>query len=472
MSRSESKRTLKVSSDDSAVRITILNHLLEPVAEGLQDVEVRLAPGLYEARFSAGSSVRERLVTLDPGREPMVVHQEPIAFASAAPLLHTRAEVPEQSKAAARLSMTAHRRIGQRAKLLVFIRDQDLRARTNPARGLTLHRGKQEIGAIYDDGEAGGGSDDDHPPWAACSYELEPGSWQLRCAIPGLGAVEQAVVVCEGWQTQVFLLRRSAPSGRGRWPDLADASVLMASMHEGFQPGLVELRGTELARQGLRDRQIAVPRRDLHAMVYGKQENPMLAIYGAHLMIQEEEPDRVFIKRVTNNLRKLVGDHPDVRALELWHSPDAEVGDFADPPMLMSSWAIVVAATAERPELVPRGSLSAKISQQILSTGPWLRWRATLPASRSEDPDDEPMPLGEALAGVADALPDDQEMVMRVAGKGPPVEWEVISYARQTGEQAAKVSDAEVIDRLGVPRTVAEDAVEAVLDRLEAGTAP
>ncbi|HEY7950947.1 MAG TPA: hypothetical protein VID51_08970 [Solirubrobacterales bacterium] len=411
--------------------------------------------------------MREQLVSLHPGHEPKIVHQDPIAFASAAPLNNTFAEVPEQSLAAEKMSKKTHRRIGRGGKLLVFVRDQDFRARTNPARSVTLHCGSQEIGAIDADGEAGGGSSHEHPPWAGCSYELTPGSWRLRCFAPGIGAVEQAVVVSPGWQTQVFLQRRSYPSsGRGRWPDLADASILMADPGDGFQAGLDDLRGTELARQGLRDRRVVISAKDLRAMVFKKQKNPMLAIYGAHLMIQEKTPDRNFIKRVIKNLRELVGDHPDVMALLLWLSPEAEVGSFAEPPMLLSSWSIIVGATADRPELVPRGSLSAAVAQQIISTGPWLRWRTTQPQGKSFSSDENRIPLGKAVANVAEALPDNREVIAQQASRGHAVEREIISFARQTGNEVTSVSDADVIARLGVPRTVAEDAVQAVMNRL------
>jgi len=376
MSRSDSKRKLRVSSEDSGVQITVLNQMLEPVAWGVQKVEVELAPGLYEARFAAGSSVRERLVALKSGPDPEVIHQEPIAFASAAPLLHTRTVVPEQSNAAARLSRQIHRRLGRGGRLLVFVRDRDLRARTSLAHGLALLGADGEVGSIEADGERGGGPDREHPPWAACSYELAAGSWRLRCAAPHVGAVEQTVVVCHAWQTQVFLERRRSHSGRARLPELSDASVLMAKTRDGFEPDLTEMRAAELARQSLRDGRAAVPASDLRAMVYGKRRNPMLAIYGAHLMIREAEPDRQFVRRVTNNLRRLVGDHPDVRALTLWHSPDEDVGDFADPPMLMSSWAILMKAARRRPDLIPDGSLSASIDRRVIAAGPWLRWRA------------------------------------------------------------------------------------------------
>jgi hypothetical protein len=468
MSRSKPSCRLRAISEDDAVQITVFDGNLTPVAQGIRVLEVDLAPGLYEVRFEAGSSVRERLVSLVAGAGPVKINQEQIAFSSAAPLLNTQEEVSEQRDAAARVSERVHRSIGKGGQLLVFVRDQDLRARSNPARGLALHHASGEmVGEVEADGESGGGSDYAHPPWSGCTYELAPGLWRLRCPAPDLGTVEQTVAVCKGWQTQVFLQRRASQSGGPRRPDLADASVLMASVKDGFKPQLAELRATELARQGLRDRRHVVPKHQLLAMLHKKQKNPMLGIYGAHLMIHEADPDLQFIRKVTNNLRKLVGDHPDVMALELWLAPDADVGDFSQPPMLQSSWSIVVAATANRPELVPRGSHSAGISQQVLAAGPWLRWRMASSHSPQAPADAQSVPLGEALAGVADALPDDPATVARQASEASAAESGVISYAKLAGEGVLPVNDRDVLLRLGVPRTVAEDALHAVMERLD-----
>jgi hypothetical protein len=469
MPRSKPTRKLHVFGDDAGVQITILDQTLEPVRSGIQELEVELPPGLYEARFEAGSSVREQLISLDPDEETLVVHQERMPFASAAPLIDTRGEIAGQGKAAARLSKRKHRELGRGGQLFVFVRDEDLRARSNPARGLTLHDpdGKQ-VGEVESDGESGGGSAA-QPPWAGCNYLLRSGSWRLRCRVQGFGLLEQSVVVSSQWQTQVFLQRRPLATGGHRWPDLADASVLMAETRNGFKPGLAETRATELARQALRDRRIAVPHSDIQAMVYKKKKNPMLAIYGAHLMIQSKDLDRGFLRSVVTRLRELIGDHPDVMALMLWLDPEAEVGCFAEPPMLYSSWLIVVAATAKRPELVPRGSLSALISENVLAGGPWLRWRVApgMPRPEASETRGAKVGLGKAIAGVADALPEDPAVLWDEGEHATLAESEVVSFATLNRQAASAASDADVVERLGVPRTVAEDAISSVMERLD-----
>jgi hypothetical protein len=465
MSQSEPMHVLRVTSEDTAVLITILDREFAPVAEGLGEVELPLPAGLYEARFEAGSSVREQLISLAPGEQVRHVHQRRIAFATPAPLPDTLGEVPEQSRTAARVSRKVNRVLGQGGQLMVFARDLDLRGRSNPTHGLGLRGPAQQRVVVAQDGVRGGGPQAACPPWAGCNYELDPGSWMLRSPTPAGGAVEQAVAVCRGWQTQVFLERGRSRVGRTRRPDLANAAVLMAKPGAGFDPERADLRAAELARQGLRDRRFAIAEKELRAMLVGKPRNPMLAIYGAHLLIHRESPDRKLIRKVAHNLRELIGEHPDVRAIELWLG-DQACGDFAEPPMLKSSWWIVVDASAQRPELVPRGSFSAAISSAVLAGGPWLRWRTQRTHEQRSSTVAPELPLGEALAEVAAALPDDLRTITEHASEVSPAESSVIAFARQAGGDAAQISDAEVLNSLKVPRTVAEDTVGAVLERL------
>jgi hypothetical protein len=466
MSKSEPTPLLHVTSEDSGVLITVFDRTFSQLAEGIDEVKLHVAPGLYEARFEAGSSVREQLLTVEPGEPVHHVHEQQIAFATPAPLLHTRSGNSEHGQAARKISREVHRRLGKGGQLMVFVRDLDLRGRTIPAQGLSLYGPAGQHLDLSADSLHGGGADAGYPPWAGCTYQLNPGHWVVRATAATGGVVEQTIVVCKGWQTQLFLERgRARLGGRARRPDLADAAVLMAKNGSGFDPQLRDLRAAELARQGLRDRRLAIDAGQLETMLAGKPRNPMLAIYGAHLLVRSAHPDKRLIGRVARNLRSLMGDHPDLRAIELWLG-EREVGDFAEPPMLKSSWSIIVKASGQRSELVPRGSRSADVAETIVGGGPWLRWRVprkSEPAIASLSPE---QPLGRAIAEVAAVLSGDPREVLKQASEATPVEASVIALAQETGDDAAQISDADVLGSLRVPRTVAEDKVGAVLERL------
>jgi len=472
MSRSEreskgGKLWLKVSSDEDGVRITVLNQRLVPVAEGVRELNKQLPQGLYGVRFEAGGSVREQIVALTPESTPLIVRQKAIAFPASAPLAGTRKAIPEQADAAAEASRRVNRSLGAGGRLLLFVRDRDLRASSNPASGLTVHSPDEEISAdVAQDGEFGGGRDEAHPPWAACSYALAPGAWRLRCPAPGGRGIEQTVMVCHGWQTQVFLQRSRSRAGRRRRANLADASVLMARYGTGFNPSGRGLRTAELARQALRDHRMAVPSDELEMMVFKKGRNPMLAIYGAHLMIHRENPDRELVRGVAEKLTELIGEHPDVRALHLWLGDLEGAGVFPEPPMLKSSWSIIVKASAKHPHLVPRRSRAAGVAERVLAAGPWLCWRSagTSAARAQGEPHAPEKPLGWTLAQLASQLPSGlytEAKKLEVS----PVESQVLALAEQVRERSDPVSDADVVRALGVPRTVAEDAMSTVIER-------
>ncbi len=461
---SEKNPLLHVTSEDSGVLITILDRDFMPVTEGTGEVKVRVPPGLYEARFQAGTSVREQVVRVDATQRVHPVVQRRIAFATAAPLPHTRSEYPLHRRAAERLSRSKPVVRGKGGQLMLFVRDLDFRARSVPTEGLTLHRDLERPLEVAADGRHGGGGETRLPPWAGCHYELDEGAWILRHFSRAGAAVEQAVVVSRGWQTQVFLERGVSRSGRARRPKLADAAVLMASPSEGFRAGMQYLRTAELARQGLRDRRSAIDAAELKSMLAGKLKDPMLAVYGAHLLVNQPEPDVKLIKSVVGNLQRLIGPHPDVRALKVWLGEDG--GSFSEPPMLKSSWSILVKASATAPELVPRGSLSAMIAESVIAGGPWLRWRAPRGAMVVDPPAAAGVPLGRAIAEVAAALPEDPREVYEHAAEVTPAQASVIALAQLAGPGAGKIKDVEILKSLRVPRTVAEDSVGAVLDQL------
>jgi len=104
----------------------------------------------------------------------------------------------------------------------------------------------------------------------------------------------------------------------------------------------------------------------------------MLGIYGAHLMaIQDSPVNRDVLEEIVPNLRKLLGDIPDVMALQLYL--DAATADglhLLNPPMLASSWEMIVRASVQEPEIVPVDSPAARIAGTLWGSGAWLGWKA------------------------------------------------------------------------------------------------
>jgi predicted flap endonuclease-1-like 5' DNA nuclease len=203
--------------------------------------------------------------------------------------------------------------------------------------------------------------------------------------------------------TQVFALERPyGPSPDDERAHLLEATIL----YRGFDPDVTHRhlwfrplphedqersqRLTELARQGLMNRRDVLPY-EVRDMMWAKWENPMLGIYGAHLMLLDREPgygvprveheedpiDWGLYCTVVHNLRRLLGRHPDVEALALQHEDLADYDyRFEVPPMLRQSWALIQQATFHRPELVPAGSLASQTSDRLWGGSLWHLWQA------------------------------------------------------------------------------------------------
>ena len=270
---------------------------------------------------------------------------------------------------------------------------------------------------------------------------------------------------------------------------MAEASVLMT--RSAFDPSTVDTSTTDLARQALRDRTLGVPAALLSEMIDSKYEDPMLGIYGGHLMLMRDEPDRGMLATVVENLRNLIGAHPDVDALALALDPDAEVGsDFSLPPMLWSSWSLVSAASATRHDLMPPGSLSESIAGHVIDSDTWLIWtvaRHATPAEVSARPEPTPelatavVALAGAISGLSASGASIQSRPSSEIVREEDLDFEriaedIVGYATILAERATQRNvpiaqlvsdDVAVIKALDVPRSAAEQALGAVMDQLD-----
>jgi len=368
---------LRVRAEDAAAEIFVIDAHFHLVDRGIGTLETPLSPGVYKVKARAGVQTWEQHIVVRDRDEEVVI--PPLDFTSPAPLVHTAKTHEYHMQAASSCSREVHVTAGQGSWIFVFARDWTPPGReatrpplaTNPARGLSL---RNLQGNQVADFTASGRHDLSLDPWAACNVQVTPGLYRLRLERPVGGELEQVIVASPGWQTQIFLLQRAySPEPDDRYADLPGASILLAR-GPGFSENSADLRRTELARLGLVN-QRRVLSDDIRRMLQDKVMNPMLGIYGAHLLLLEKQPDLALLQTVITNLRGLVGmPHPDVEALTLRLESGAGSYVFDQPPMLRRSWSLIVDATAHRPDLVPRGSFAATMADRVWGEGAWLLW--------------------------------------------------------------------------------------------------
>jgi hypothetical protein len=387
---------LTVEAEEPGTEIFLLDDQSRVIKREVGRLETSQAPGVYKIKIRAGYADREEILFLEA--EPVTRRYPALPFYSPIPLDGTAARIESHVQAAQRLTGTGTPLvIGNGSRLFAFARDflcGDDENQTpvveNPAQGLSLKTlGGETLVDLQEKSEVNGGPE----PWAGCLIEVDPGSYVLSCKAPGGEVTEQIVYAAKGWDTQVFITQRFAPERAGstssegqkkpfKIPDLQGAALLVTEPQE-FRSNDPKARLAELARLNLSSRrQVLVG--TLREMLEYKFEQPMLGIYGAHLLLLEKKLDTALFDIVIGNLRNLFADsHPDVEALSLATNEAGRSYVFNAPPMLRASWRLVVRASAKRPNLVPLGSLSANVADCVLGSDPWLTWAPPGQAKRS-----------------------------------------------------------------------------------------
>lgn len=491
--------SLCIRAEDPETEVFVIDGESRLVGRGLGVLEGQYAPGLYKVKVQTGSRPWERYVRLEPGREELfgepegasLTHEEGGAvlrfprlhFATAVPLTETSWSRDEHTEAAVIHSHRVHVRRGSGSQVFVFMRtwtQGPVPERDGSPFQLSL---RTLDGARLVDLVAEGAIDDDlEDPWVACTVEVDPGPYLLRLRTDEGLELEMLVVASPGWQTQVFLCELQRGGERvGRWVGSMHTSVHLRRPEMGFDPASPGLRLTELTRIGLRNRRAVITPELLVELRETEQRNPMLGLYGAHLLLLSDEPDLELVRKVVDNLRRRLGTHPDVEALALHLGlPLIEPDLFRIPPMLLRSWALVVRETVNHPELVPRGSLAAVIADRLFGEGPWLIWKALPPGAIARRHTGTALDI-EALAARLQAVPLERLQQLQDAtaleralishlhgvrptsATGPGTERPVAQSMR---EQPGPTLE-RMVRVLGVPAASLEAALLHLVERLE-----
>jgi Leucine-rich repeat (LRR) protein len=364
-----------------------------------------LPPALYKIRYQIGDRIVDQVVELPPDEGDYRVKVPELPIVTAVPLT-----LPASERNWARLasqSRALQLPPGRGGYLSLFVlADPHPDVPPRPGSGLTLHMFSGEMVADFADAE----TDED---CVGYSLEVNPGNYLLRAIIDSGSPVEQTVVVVEGWHTRIYLRLayhaqrhrdfRGAQQARdgseppGRWEfDLPEMGVILGRGHAQSLLSDTQIRWTAAARQSLAAGRVnAAPDRTMmQALLTGESENPMFGIYAGHLLALQKQPDLKLLREVYERLFELIGEHPDLKALLIpLRDPRAQDLRFAEPPMLRTSWSLVVEASTADHDLRPRGSYSEQISASLWGSGAWLSWRKPPPKTAVINASHDPFQL-------------------------------------------------------------------------------
>jgi hypothetical protein len=363
---------LSVQAADAGTEIFVMNARFERVASGVNRLEAAVAPGIYKVRFRVGTEMRDVLTEVSQGPTPTVVTTTPLQFAAAAPIAQTTT-APDFQRDSAQLLSRPKPGTNLRSKLMLFVRDpqdavDDVELRSVQVR---MADGAEIVG----DGLIQ--TDDASKRYTGWNRPVAPGVYRVRVETGAKGSYEMFVHASQGWQTLVFLVAEDFPY-RGRTirrPALRSATVMMSGAG-GFDAEDPRHRLAEQAKAALQYGRPAIWSGVVGELVKSKFTNPMLGIFGLHLGLLAPKVDRPLLATVVKNMTGIVPHHPDVECVRLDSRLPANLRDrsmtFPDPPMLRSSWNLIVRATVKHPSMVPAGSLFDSVADNQLQGGPWL----------------------------------------------------------------------------------------------------
>lgn len=473
---SSSEVTLTVEAGDRAAEIFVIDGGYRLVGRGLGSLHERYPPGLYKVKVQSGLRSQEGFVRLAPGEEALLdagagmtlervlggarVQFPRLGFATAVPLAGLSRSRERQGAEAAARSRAVHVRRGAGSQVFLFVRCWGASATGEPTWTPRLTLRDEQGAPVVDLSQEGERDLGTGEPWAACNVQVAPGRYRLRMEAGEGVVLERTIVAPAGWQAQVFLCQRRGPARAAVSSSLGYASVHLRLIGAGFDPESLEVRLAELARLGLRNRRRVISRELLDDLLWAKSSNPMLGIYGGHLLLLAPEPDLVLLRKVVEALRSMLGEHPDVEALALRLGERAGSPRlFEVPPMLLSSWRLIVKETLARPGLVPRGSLAARIADRLWGEGPWVTWR---------EPSAESAPAVEQRATSAEEALRRLRVTKRGHSRfGELTALEEALLSRVRGPSGSPVPPmSRLVTALGVPAATVEDAAVRLVARL------
>ena len=381
---SDGKVHVHLTAGSPLTELFLIGHDFALVSRAVGELHADVEQGVYKVKAQVGETSAERLVILD--RSETIDLSDDLRIASPVPLDGTARTHEFHMVPAAEESREVVAKAGGGAQVFLCARrwsapGKDHDDSTN-APDLSLHDASGTT--IFDLRESGRGDRSLQDPMLSATVDVDPGAYLLRRR-DDLGAVaEQTVEAVEGWQTQVFLLEDAKDETHQA------ISVLMG--RGGFDSDDPNARIADDARIALADER-RVASRAITEALFAKFENPMLGLFGAHLMLLARDDEREaaeakgskvrapvafeqgYFDGVVGNLAGLLGpNQPDVIALatQSGHQPITGLEPVTSPPMLWRSWLLLIEASNERPELLPAATWRPLL--QVMPVRPFLAW--------------------------------------------------------------------------------------------------
>ena len=367
--------SVELRCDFPGAEVLLIDGQQQLVTRNIQQIRVDVLPGVYTARIRIGNSLRDKLIVVRPDTPYSEVFDAPL-ISSAIPLEgSTKSHEYHQSAVSSAEKAETVLHADGNSGIFVVVREWTSDGTGQHQSGpltpeLSLRSAEGSDIHLFNTGATNTGPGD---RMIAEAVRVREGFYRLACNL-GNAVCEIPVFAVANWQTQIYLLSQKTLQGLA--PDFGRASVLWAKPNTGFDPSRADLQMLESVRSATESGRYFLTDKGLIDALYSKFENPMLGLVSAHALLQRNAIDQELLSEVTTNLESMLGPIPDVIALKLSVDPTAQVTPVEWPPILRSSWQLLLQQSIERPDLIRRHSLAEQVGSYLAGDGIWLSWIA------------------------------------------------------------------------------------------------
>lgn len=403
---SQSEVTLKLSCQNNAAQLAVVDGDYKVVASGVSPFETKLAPGIYSLRARVGDAIKERVEVLRADEPVYQFQLDSPQFQSAIPILGTSTHHEYQDQTPKQFTSNRPQVVlGQQSSFVLYVRDV---SRTNfnitPGQRSVYEANFDGFGLLRTDGtelvdfDIAAHKDVDNG-YVGAQIQIDPGAYVLawrhrqeRWCMP-INAVA-------GFSAQIYLrLQPTSTDSPAMRPDFRSASYVFDAKNTGFDPMRSDLNALESVRLAFERGRNVVEAPVMRQMLSDKFDNPMLGLYAAHLLLADERRDLALLEEVIRNTAGLLGKtFPDVVALAWGYEKRTQrrpqgfddrpwpelLQELQGPPLLMRSWDLLVACAQE----VAPGEASRlpalSVAADLVAAGIYLVWQTRFPRKPTE----------------------------------------------------------------------------------------
>lgn len=393
---SSSEITLELWCDNPAAELLVVDSDFKIIAKGSTPLTASVAPGIYSLKAKIGAQFTETLQMLDGEQAKHSVRLTAPQFESPMPLRDTRTSREYHRGSLDQFTGTGatHASLGEGSAIVLYLRDTS-KLNFNQDKGQAAQYANNFKGfrLLDSHGQELVNFDVNSTSAPAEGYmgarvSMVPGHYVLGWR-RGVRETRLSLNTARGWALQIFL--RLQPSKDGpvaMVPDFSEAAFAYDPINMPYSPERDDSRMLEAARLALMDRRNVVSGEMMRSILTSKFSNPMLGIYGGHMLAAEEAVDLPLFATVIRNVAQLVGqDNPDVVSLAwLYESKAGQrpggvdlrpwpeiLAGLLGPPLLVQSWdALIACAQASHVDITALPAF--RVAGHLAVSGIALTW--------------------------------------------------------------------------------------------------